>query len=97
MWSRGADAVQLTAFLNAVAERFVGSVRREVLDHVLLVDDQHLACLLRQYQSYFNESRPHQGLGQRIPADPVPVIDRSKPIAVKGVLGGLHVDYRRAA
>jgi transposase InsO family protein len=43
---------------------FVGSARREVLDHVLLVDDQHLASLLRQYQSYFNESRPHQGLGQ---------------------------------
>ena len=38
--------------INAVAERFVGSARREVLDHVLLVDDQHLACLLRQYQSY---------------------------------------------
>ena len=35
-----------------LAERVVGSARREVLDHVLLVDDQHLACLLRQYQSY---------------------------------------------
>src|SRR5215468_11365339 len=83
--------------MNAVAERFVGSARREVLDHVLLVDDQHLDCLLRQYQSYFNKSRPHQGLDQRIPADPVTVIDPSKPIAVKSVLGGLHVDYRRAA
>jgi transposase InsO family protein len=83
--------------MNAVAERFVGSARREVLDHVLLVDGQHLASLLRQYQSYFNESRPHQGLGQRIPADPVTVIDPSKPIAVRSVLGGLHVDYRRAA
>jgi transposase InsO family protein len=83
--------------MNAVAERFVGSARREVLDHVLLVNDQHLASLLRQYQSYFNESRPHQGLGQRIPADPVTVIDPSKPIAVRSVLGGLHVDYRRAA
>jgi transposase InsO family protein len=83
--------------MNAVAERFVGSARREVLDHVLLVDDQHLASLLRQYQSYFNESRPHQGLGQRIPADPVTAIDPSKPIAVRSVLGGLHVDYRRAA
>jgi hypothetical protein len=76
---------------------FVGSVRREVLDHVLLLDDQHLASLLCQYARYFNESRPHQGLGHRIPADPVTVIDQSKPIAVKSVLGGLHVDYRRAA
>jgi len=83
--------------MNAVAERFVGSVRREALDHVLLVDDQHLASLLCQYACYFNESRPHQGLGQRIPADPVTAIDPFKPIAVESVLGGLHVDYRRAA
>ena len=83
--------------MNAVAERFVGSTRQEILDHVLLVDDQHLASLLCQYARYFNESRPHQGLGQRIPADPATVIDPSKSIAVKSVLGGLHVDYRRAA
>ena len=52
--------------MNAVAKRFVVSVRRELLDHVLLVDDQYLASLLRRYQSYFNESRPHQGLNQRL-------------------------------
>ena len=83
--------------MNAVAKRFVVSVRRELLDHVLLVDDQYLASLLRRYQSYFNESRPHQGLNQRIPAGQVTAIDPSKPIAVMSVLGGLHVDYRRAA
>jgi putative transposase len=60
--------------MNAVAERFVGSARRELLDHVLLVDEQHLESLLRQYQGYFNESRPHQGLGQRVPVPP-----RSQP------------------
>jgi hypothetical protein len=87
----------LTAFVNAVAERFVGSVRRELLDHVLLVDDLHLASLLRQYQRYFNESRPHQGIGQRVPTKPVLDIDSSKPIEVTSVLGGLHVNYRRAA
>jgi transposase InsO family protein len=86
-----------TPNMNAVAERFVGSVRRELLDHVLLFDDQHLAALVRQYQRYFNESRPHQGLGQRVPAGFGTVIDPSKPIAVTSVLGGLHVDYRRAA
>ena len=75
----------------------MGSARRELLDHEMLVDDQHLASLLCQYARYFNECRPHQGLGQRIPADPVTVIDPSKPIAVKSVLGGLHAAYRRAA
>ena len=83
--------------MNAVAERFVGSVRRELLDHVLLVDDLHLASLVRQCQLYFNENRPHQGIGQRVPAKPVMVIDPSKPIEVTSVLGGLHVNYRRAA
>ena len=81
--------------MNAVAERFVGSVRRELLDHVLLVDDLHLASLVRQYQRYFNESRPHQGIGQRVPTKPVLGIDSSKPIERTSVLGGLHVDYRR--
>jgi putative transposase len=61
--------------MNAVAERFVGSVRRELLDHMLLVDDLHLASLLRQYQLSFNESRPHQALGQCMPARPVMAID----------------------
>jgi putative transposase len=75
----------------------VGSVRRELLDHVLVLDEGHLGSLLRQYQLYFNESRPHQGIGQRVPTKPVPDIDLSNPIEVTSVLGGLHVDYRRAA
>jgi len=83
--------------MNAVAERFVGNVRRELLDHVLLVDDLHLASLVRQYQLYFNENRPHQEIGQRVPAKPVLDIDLSKPIEVTSVLGGPHVNYRRAA
>ena len=83
--------------MNAVAERFVGSVRRELLDHVLVLDEGHLGALLRQYQLYFNESRPHQGIGQRVPTKPVLDIDLSKPIEATSVLGGLHVDYRRAA
>jgi putative transposase len=81
--------------MNAVSERFVGSVRRELLDHVLLLDDQHLASLVGQSARYFNESRPHQGIGQRVPTKPVLNIDPSKPIEVTSLLGGLHVDYRR--
>ena len=83
--------------MNAVSERFVGSVRRELLDHVLLLNDEHLATLLHEYRRYFNENRPDQGIGQRVPTKPVLDIDLSKPIEVTSVLGGLHVDYRRAA
>ena len=56
--------------MNPIAERFVGSLRREALDHVLLVGDDHLGRVGREYVRTFNEARPHQGIGQRIPAGP---------------------------
>ena len=83
--------------MNAVAERFVGSARREVLDHMIVVDERHLGRLMGEYKDYFNEARPHQGIGQRIPGKPALVTDVTKPIVAKPVLGGLHHDYRRAA
>jgi putative transposase len=83
--------------MNAVAERFVGSARREILDHVIVLDDRHFGRLVTQYKEYFNEARPHQGIGQRIPGMPLAAIDITKPIVIKPVLGGLHHDYRRAA
>ncbi len=55
---------------NAVCERFLGSVRRECLDHFLIFYEQQLSRLRMSYVRYFNQARPHQGLGQRIP-DPV--------------------------
>jgi len=82
--------------MNPVGERFVGSLRREALDHALLLDDQHLENVARQYVRYFNKARPHQGIGQRIPDGPVNDNHAGKVIAIP-VLGGLHHDYRRAA
>ena len=72
---------------NAVAERFVGSARREILDHVIILGDQHLGRLIAQYKEYFNEARPHQGIGQRIPGKQPAIIDITKPIVAKPVLG----------
>jgi transposase InsO family protein len=83
--------------MNAVAERFVGSARREMLDHVIVLGDGHLGRLVGKYKQYFNEARPHQGIGQRIPGKPAAVADITKPIVASPVLGGLHHDYRRAA
>jgi hypothetical protein len=68
-----------------------------MLDHVLLLGDEQFGSLLREYRDFFNESRPHQGLGQRRPAGGTIVADVSKPIVVRSVLCGLHADYRRAA
>jgi transposase InsO family protein len=53
---------------NAIVERFLGSVRRECLDHLLVLDEAHLRRILAAYVAYFNSARPHQGLHQQIPA-----------------------------
>ncbi len=84
---------------NATCERFLGSVRRECLDHVLVLGEGHLRRVLREYAAYFNSARPHQGIGQAIPDAPRSALSSSPvtPIVAIPVLGGLHHDYRRAA
>jgi len=61
-----------------------------------VVDEDHLGRLVREYRQYFNEARPHQGIGQRVPARQTVVDDVTKPIVASSVLGGLRRDYRRA-
>jgi hypothetical protein len=56
--------------MNAIAERFMESAWREMLDHVVVLGDGHVGRLMRQYQEYSNEARPHQRIGQRIPGKP---------------------------
>lgn len=86
---------------NAICERFIGSVRRECLDHMLILGERHLHRLIGDYVSYFNHSRPHQGIGQRVPAPLEDDVHRTREsdhrIVSYPVLGGLHHDYRRAA
>jgi putative transposase len=83
--------------MNAIAERFVESARHEMLDHVVVLDDRHLARLMGEYKNDFNEARPHQRIGQQIPGKPSLAADLTKPIVTKPVLGWLHHDYWRAA
>jgi putative transposase len=84
---------------NGTCERFLGSVRRECLDHVLVLGERHLRRILRDYVAYFNTARPHQGIGQALPGrrGPAPAADPTVPIVAIPVLGGLHHDYQRAA
>jgi transposase InsO family protein len=87
---------------NAFVERCIGSLRRECLDHALLLNQGHLQRVLDEYRSYFNASRPHQGIDQRRPASfssPAfaPASISGTPLAALPVLGGLHHDYRLAA
>ena len=85
---------------NAIAERFLRSVRRECLDHLLLLGEGHLRRALREYVAYFTQAWPHQGRGQRVPVpSELPTRGRHDAGAViaSPVLGGLHHAYRRAA
>jgi putative transposase len=84
---------------NAFVERFVGSLRRECLDHILVLGEGHLQRVLDEYRYYFNASRPHQGIEQRRPAafgSPAKTTNLRSGTTVDAspvlVLGGLHHD-----
>ena len=75
-------------------------LRRECLDHVLILNERHVQQIVKEYVAYYNRARPHQGIGQRIPeaTEAVPIEDRLLGTVVgRPILGGLHYDYRRAA
>jgi putative transposase len=84
---------------NATAERFVGTVRRELLDRLLITNHRHAAAALKQYARHYNEHRPHRALGQATPLRPLP--DRTTTeihnIRRRDRLGGLIHEYRQAA
>ncbi len=87
---------------NALCERFIGSVRRACLDHLLVLHERHLSRVLQAYVTYFNTARPHQGIGQHIPAGDRPARARASDevqgtIVPVPILGSLHHDYRRVA
>src|SRR5215210_9067698 len=85
-------AVLRTAYraprMNATCERFLGSLRRECLDQLLILGERHLRRVLREYVYYFNHLRPHQGLGQQLPAPTAPVRASGGPIQAVPLLGG---------
>jgi putative transposase len=83
---------------NAFAERFVGTLRRECLDHVLILGEQHLRVVLTEYARHYNGHRPHQGLQQEPPLrESGHVVDMTARIDRRQVLSGLISEYRRAA
>jgi len=81
---------------NAVAERWVRSVRQECLDHLLVLSEGHLRRVLTTYADHYNHARPHQGLDQRTPVAPA-VLPGPGAVQRRDHLGGLLHDYHREA
>jgi transposase InsO family protein len=83
---------------NSLAEWFVGTLRRECLDHLLIYGEQHLRQILAEYAQHYNEHRPHQSREQRPPLhEPRQTIDVTARIKRRQAVHGLISEYRRAA
>ncbi len=81
---------------NGVAERWIGSARRDLLDHMIALNEKHLMRLLSSYVRYYHEDRTHLGLAKQTPAGRTPSTAFGR-ILTHSRLGGLHHRYDRAA
>jgi transposase InsO family protein len=75
------------------AERLIGTIRRECLDHLIVLDKAHLCWVLGEFAAYYNKSRTHRALNQDAPVHRA--IERLGAIASRPVLGGFHHQYSR--
>jgi putative transposase len=85
--------------MNATCERLIGTLRRELLDRVLILGQAHLRAVLTEYQAHYNTGRPHQGIAQRVPDRPrvtAASLD-ARRIRRKPTLSGLINEYTQAA
>ena len=82
---------------NSYAERYVGTLRRECLDHLLVYGERHLRRILAEYAQHYNEHRPHQSREQRPPLYEIDrPVDMTARITSRQVVHGLISEYRRA-
>ena len=84
---------------NAIAERWIGTVRRELLDRMLIVNRHHLVAVLAEYVAHFNDHRPHRALGQAAPLRslPPPASPSQGHLQRRDRLGGLIHEYAQVA
>jgi putative transposase len=86
---------------NAICERMIGTLRRELFDRLLIVNEHHLRRVLTEYLTHYNTARPHRTLGQLPPAQaharPPQINLAEHQVRGKQVLGGLTHEYQIAA
>jgi putative transposase len=89
-------AAQLNTHANGIAERWVGSCRRDLLDHTIALNERYLMRLLSEYVRYHHEDRTHLGLEKGTPDGRIRS-EASGRVLSQERLGGLHHRYNRAA
>ena len=82
---------------NGYCERIIGTIRRDCLDHVIVLNERHLRRVLKEYLAYYHGSRTHLGLEKDAPKPRVVQAQNAGPVVSKPVLGGLHHRYYRQA
>jgi putative transposase len=84
---------------NAIAEGFVGTIRRELLDRLLIINQQHAAVALGEYERHYNDHRSHRAVGQAAPLRPLPERTRTEidNVRRRDRLGGLLHEYQQVA
>ena len=78
---------------NGYAERLIGSIRRECVDHIIVLGERHLRHVLLSYMKYYNEARTHLSLDKDAPRSRA--VERAGHIRSHPILGGLHHQYAR--
>jgi putative transposase len=84
---------------NAIAERWIGTVRRELLDRMLIINRRHLTAVLAEYVAHYNHHRPHRALSQAAPLRslPPPASPSQLHLRRRDLLGGLIHEYAQVA
>jgi transposase InsO family protein len=78
---------------NGFAERLIGSIRRECVDHIIVLGEVHLRRVLQSYADYYNSVRTHRSLNKDAPVSRP--VQRTGVIKSRAILGGLHNHYAR--
>jgi len=93
-WASGTDPTALASpWQNGFAERLIGSIRRECVDHIIVLGEMHLGRVLKSYADYYNCVRTHRSLDKDAPVSRP--VQRTGVISSRAILGGLHHRYAR--
>ena len=93
MGIRDKPAAPASPWQNEYAERLIGSIRRECVDHIIVLGEAHLRQILRSYADYYNRVRTHRSLDKDAPVRRL--VRRTGVINSRAILGGLHHHYAR--